>query len=182
MPSLEAKLAPLYRRAGGVNEVQLGGVLRDSGLQYLERHPGQLALASAFDALRLVDLGSGRGFAAGLAYAEMSIPAWMQWLSTASARLLVDVALLVLLARATRRGRLDLGPWWLWAIPVAVVVVTIPTVGNPLKRAPLDPFLILIAAIGAAGAAEAMRSRSAIAAREGLGGRRRGILAGRITP
>jgi hypothetical protein len=82
----------------------------------------------------------------------------------------VQVLLVVVLGVVERPGRDDLGrdlgwvrfplgPWWLWGIPVLTLALTIPMVGNPLKRAPLDPFLILIAAIGAGVAVEAVGSR-----------------------
>jgi hypothetical protein len=44
--------------------------------------------------------------------------------------------------------RISMGPWWLWAIPLLTLALTVPMVGNPLKRAPLDPVLILVVAAG----------------------------------
>jgi hypothetical protein len=46
------------------------------------------------------------------------------------------------------------------ALPLLTLAVTVPMVGNPLKRAPLDPFLILLAAAGVSTIASALRGRA----------------------
>jgi hypothetical protein len=46
-----------------------------------------------------------------------------------------------------RRRRHGLGPWWLWGIPVTALLATVVMVGGTLERAPLDPFLIVRAAL-----------------------------------
>jgi hypothetical protein len=50
------------------------------------------------------------------------------------------------LAVGRRRGR-GLGPWWLWGIPATALLATVLIVGGTLKRATLDPFLIVLAAL-----------------------------------
>ena len=66
-----------------------------------------------------------------------------------------------LLAWLTRRWPISLGPWWLWSIPVLTAVLTVPMVGNPLKRAPLDPFILLLGAVTIDWLIGLVRSRTA---------------------
>jgi 4-amino-4-deoxy-L-arabinose transferase-like glycosyltransferase len=147
VPAIAARLRPLYRRRGGVDEVQLDAALRSIGLHYLERHPGDVAVASAFDTLRLIDLGPSHTYATGIADRELALPGALRPATSLSAQLVALLALLALGARARWRDRVRLGPWWLWALPLLTFALTVPMVGNPLKRVPLDPFLILLAAV-----------------------------------
>ncbi len=149
VPSLAARTRPLFARPGGVDEVVLNRVLLRAGVDYFERHPGHLVVASALNALRLVDLGVGHSFVSGLSYREMGVPADLQGIENRSAQLLTLLALLAVLARVLLRDPVSLGPRWLWAIPLLTLALTVPMVGNPIKRAPLDPFLVLIVAVGA---------------------------------
>jgi hypothetical protein len=161
VPALAARLRALERRPGGADEVRLDASLRSYGLRYLGRHPGHLAVATALDSLRLFDLGPGHGFVTALTYREMAIPASLQTLTTRSAQLVAVLALLAVIAAAAGVGGLRIGPWWLWAIPVLTLTLTVPMVGNPLKRAPLDPLLILLTAAGLSAALDAVASRRA---------------------
>jgi 4-amino-4-deoxy-L-arabinose transferase-like glycosyltransferase len=160
LPSIAAGVDPLFRRPGGVNEAQLDAALRRSGLHYLARHPGHLVLATGLDTLRLFDLGVAHGFATALAYREMAIPSALSGLTTGSAQLLALLALVVVVVRVLGLLRVRLGPWWLWAIPLLTLALTVPMVGNPLKRAPLDPMLILVVSAGLVAAVGAVRRRA----------------------
>jgi hypothetical protein len=44
--------------------------------------------------------------------------------------------------------RFPLGPWFLWLVPLVMVLVAAPINGLPRYRVPADPFLLLLAAIG----------------------------------
>jgi 4-amino-4-deoxy-L-arabinose transferase-like glycosyltransferase len=163
--SIRAKVVPLYRRPGGVNEAQLDHALRNAGLDYLGAHPGHLPVATGFDTLRLFDLGKSHAFVTALAYREMAIPGSLQDLTTRTAQAITLLALFVVAAaivprtRTRTRTRIRLGPWWLWAIPVLTLLLTVPVVGNPLKRAALDPFLILLTSAGLAAVASRVSRR-----------------------
>jgi 4-amino-4-deoxy-L-arabinose transferase-like glycosyltransferase len=148
VPSIATRLAPLYRRRGGIDEAQLDSALRGIGLRYVEHDPGYVAVASALNTLRLLDLGPSHTYATAIADRELALPQALQTPANLSAQLLALLALVGVVAAALRRGRVALGPWWLWGLPVLTLVLTVPMVGNPLKRAPLDPFLILLAAVG----------------------------------
>ncbi len=159
VPPIAAAVRPLFRRRGGVDEAQLDAALRRSGLDYLERHPGHVAVAAGLDALRMLDLGTAHAFATGLAYREMAIPGWLGSVTTRAAQLLWLLAAIVVLARLAGRLRVRLGPWWLWAIAGLTLALTVPLVGNPLKRVPLDPFAILLVAAGVTAASRELSRR-----------------------
>ena len=74
---------------------------------------------------------------------ELALPAALRWTYAISGQVLGVLALLGL-AVALRRRR-GLGPWWLWGIPVTALLATVVIVGGTLKRAPLDPFLMVLA-------------------------------------
>jgi 4-amino-4-deoxy-L-arabinose transferase-like glycosyltransferase len=158
---IERQVLGLLHRPGGINEAQLDGVLRSDALHYLRAHPAHLAVAVWLDSLRMFDLGRAHVFTTSIAYREMNLPSWMRRPTTIFAQLAGLIAVLTLLVWAlahsplrrrsswlrAARDALRLGPWWLWAIPVLTVVFTVPSVGNELKRAPLDPFLVLLVAL-----------------------------------
>jgi len=146
-PAIHAQVEALIARPGGVNEAQLNGVLEKDGERYFEHHPGYLAVAAAFDTLRLFDIGPAHQFATSVAYHELSLPSWLWGPTSFSIHALALLAILALLARIAGGLRFPLGPWWLWTIPVLTLVMTVPTVGNPVKRVPLDPFLILLVSL-----------------------------------
>jgi 4-amino-4-deoxy-L-arabinose transferase-like glycosyltransferase len=149
VPSVAAQLKPLYRRPGGINEAQLDGALRTIALKYLEAHPSHLAIAVGLDTLRMFDLGKGHVFTTGVAYRALGIPRGLWRLTTLSAQLVALLALLSLLARAIKKLSFPTGPKSLWLLPILAYVLTVPSVGNPIKRIPLDPFFILLTALGA---------------------------------
>jgi 4-amino-4-deoxy-L-arabinose transferase-like glycosyltransferase len=145
--SLRRKLLPLYTRPGGIDEPALDHTLRSDALQYFERHPGHLAVAIAYDTLRMFDIGPGHAFTTSVAYHELALPLSLHELTSLSAQLATLLAVVGLVAWLTRRWPIRLGPWWLRAIPLLTAALTVPSVGNPIKRAPLDPFILLLAAV-----------------------------------
>jgi hypothetical protein len=68
------------------------------------------------------------------------------------------VAALALLGALTRTARR--APPALWLLPLALLAgVVLVTTGTPRFRAPLDPFVILPAAVGAAAIVDGLRRR-----------------------
>jgi hypothetical protein len=120
----------ITRRAGG-------GVCRAD--------PGLRARAVANDALRLFDLGPGHRLQSAIIDPELALPAVLRRSASVSGQVL-GVLALIGLAVGLRRRR-GLGPWWLWGMPVTALLATVVMVGGRLKRAPLDPFLIVLAAL-----------------------------------
>jgi 4-amino-4-deoxy-L-arabinose transferase-like glycosyltransferase len=147
VPQLTSQLKSLIARPGGITEAGLDGVFRRDGISYLKHHPFHLVVATVLDTLRLVDLGQGHQFTTGVGYDELSLPEPLRDPTTWSSQLIVLLALLGLVARGLRQLRFPVGPWWLWTIPLLTYLTTVPAVGNPVKRIPLDPFFILLAAL-----------------------------------
>ncbi len=159
--SLRRELLPLYIRPGGIDEPQLDHALRSDAIHYFEHHPGHLAIAASYDTLRMFDVGPGHAFTTSVSYHELALPSGMREPTSLSAQMATLLAIVGLLAWLTRRWPISLGPWWLWSIPVLTAVLTVPMVGNPLKRAPLDPFILLLAAITIDWLIGLVRSRTA---------------------
>jgi 4-amino-4-deoxy-L-arabinose transferase-like glycosyltransferase len=159
--TLDPYFDPLYRRRGGFNEVQLDSAMRRATLHYLVRHPQHVIVASVLDTLRMFNIGEGHWFTAATAYTELGLPRSLWAATSISAQVIALLALAAMLARAAgaRLGvsRPTLGPWWLWAVPLLALVLTVPFVGNPRKRAPLDPFMLLLASLAVEAAIEAVR-------------------------
>jgi 4-amino-4-deoxy-L-arabinose transferase-like glycosyltransferase len=153
VPAIHRQVQRLLNRPGGLNEAQLDGVLRSDALRYLRAHPVHLGVAVGLDTLRLFDLGRGHTFTTGIVYHELNLPSWLRRPTTILAQLAALLALTTLLVSLVRwrrggRPRVPVGPWWLWAIPLMALALTVPTVGNQLKLAPLDPVLLLVTAAG----------------------------------
>ncbi len=83
---------------------------------------------------------------------ERGIGSGVSW--TESAGLAVAVALALLGIVAIVRSPIPAGPWFLWLVPLVVVVVAAPVAGLPRYRTPADPVLLMLAAIGAVWAAD----------------------------
>lgn len=145
IPDVAASLRPLYVRPGGVDEARLDGALRRIALRYVAARPGYVLRAAANDTLRLFDLGPGHSVQSSIVDRELALPAVLRAPAAICGQALGVLALLGL--AVGRRRRRGLGPWWLWAMPVTALLATVVMVGGTLKRAPLDPFLILAATL-----------------------------------
>jgi 4-amino-4-deoxy-L-arabinose transferase-like glycosyltransferase len=143
VPSVAARIRALYARPGGVDEAQIDGALRHVAGRYISAHPGYVLRAAANDALRMVDLGPGHRLQSAIVDRELALPAGLRAVTRLCGQALVALALAGFVLGLRRRR---LGPWWLWAMPVVALLATVVVVGGTLKRAPLDPFLILLAA------------------------------------
>lgn len=158
IPDVAARVRPLYARRGGVNEAQLDSALRTIAVDYATAHPGDVLRATANDTLRLFDLGPGHRRQSSIIDRELALPGALRGTSGVFGQVLGILALLGLALGLRRRG--GLGPWWLWGLPVAALLATVIMVGSTLKRAPLDPFLIVLAAVAIDGVALILRTRS----------------------
>jgi 4-amino-4-deoxy-L-arabinose transferase-like glycosyltransferase len=169
-PDVERAVSGLFMRRGGVEEPQLDGALRDFAVAYEEHHPLHLALAVALNTLRLFDLGPGHSLTSNEAYRELDVPPWLRLPSTLSLWLVTLLAVGALLGATWRRRGAEgrrvprLGPWWLWSLPLLDLLVTVPLTGAPVKRLPLDPFLVLLAALAVDGLLATRRGRPALPA------------------
>jgi 4-amino-4-deoxy-L-arabinose transferase-like glycosyltransferase len=164
-PSVQARVRPLFQRPGGVDEAELDAALRHQALDYLIGHPRHLIAATWLNTIRLVDVGLAHSLVSTTSYRELGLPGALREPTTISAQLVAALALLALVVCVLRRLRYPVGPVWLWMIPALTLLVTVPFGGNPRKRVPLDPFLVLLASLVIctflAAARERLRGRAA---------------------
>ena len=144
IPDIAAKVRPLFDRPAGVTEPQLDSALRSIALSYFSAHPAYVLTAVANDSLRLLNFGPGHTLQTSIVNRELALPTALHVPESLAGQCVAALALIGLLI-ALRMRRM--GPWCLWLLPVTVWLVTVPALGTPLKRAPIDPFLILLAAV-----------------------------------
>ncbi len=133
-------LKPLFAHQG-IDEAELDAVLRDRALAFAAEHPDHVVAALALNLGRLFDLGPGHSFTTTVSLTEMGVPESQRGLLRASLYALLALAAAGAFVLARRRA----GPWWLWLAPVLLLASVAPLLGPPRYRAPLDPFLILLA-------------------------------------
>ncbi|HEX2087809.1 MAG TPA: glycosyltransferase family 39 protein [Solirubrobacteraceae bacterium] len=143
VPTLVPAFQDLFRRPG-VTEADVDAQLRDRALDFAAERPRHVAMAFGLNALRMFELGPGHGFVSEVAHREGGIAKPWRPIVQASVYALVIAAAAG--AWRLRRPR----PLWLWSMPVLLLVAVVPLLGSPRYRAPVDPFLILLAAGGLA--------------------------------
>jgi 4-amino-4-deoxy-L-arabinose transferase-like glycosyltransferase len=145
IPMTVPDLAPILLQPG-TNEVDVDARLRDHAIDYALDHPRYIATSSARHAVHLFQVNTTVDLASGNSFREMGMPRWTWWPATIAFWLLLAAAAagVVLLARRRRAG--GLGPLWLWAVPVVMILGVLPLLGPPRYRIPIDPFLAILAA------------------------------------
>jgi 4-amino-4-deoxy-L-arabinose transferase-like glycosyltransferase len=121
------------------NEAQVSSHLTTMALHYVRAHPGSVPATVYWNTVRLLNLtGSGveRAFAGGEGY-----PVWLAVASVYAFWVLLALALVGAIRGAARRA-----PLALWACPLVIVLTTVPLLGLTRYRAPIDPFLLPLAA------------------------------------
>jgi 4-amino-4-deoxy-L-arabinose transferase-like glycosyltransferase len=145
--------ARLLRTSRDRSEPVLQARLRSSALRFIAHHPTAPLQVAAINSLRLADL-------AGMARRRVSAAEFGITPTAADAGAICFwcVAALALLGALTRTARR--APPALWLLPLALLAgVVLVTTGTPRFRAPLDPFVILPAAVGAAAIVDGLRRR-----------------------
>ena len=143
VPEQVPAFAGLFRRPG-VTEAEVDGSLRRRAVDFARANPRHVTDAIGLNALRMFEIGPGHAFVSGVAHREMGIA--KPWRPVVQ----VSVWLLVVAAAvgAWRLRRLE--PLWLWLFPALLLVAVVPLLGSPRYRAPVDPFLLLLATGGLA--------------------------------
>lgn len=157
-PQVVPELTRLFREPG-LDEAEVDQTLRDKALGFAWQHPGYVAETSAWNVLRLFEIsGDSVVDRHGRTYSDRGVgstnpPADRIGLAIAGLLGLIGAAALIgSWARARRAGgppELPTGPLFLWLVPVMMLAVAIPVAGVPRYRLPADPFLMMLAAIGA---------------------------------
>jgi 4-amino-4-deoxy-L-arabinose transferase-like glycosyltransferase len=147
VPSLQ----PIQHEARHLTEIQLGDRLEHKALSYIGQHPLAPLSVAFHNTLRLLELEgslawkeSSSAIGLDIQFAQIGVDSF--WL-------LLAVALAGLATRPVRRA-LRRVPRWFWGVPLVMwLTVVLVNAETPRFREPLDPFLILLAAVALASAA-----------------------------
>jgi 4-amino-4-deoxy-L-arabinose transferase-like glycosyltransferase len=144
IPSLRG----LQRDAHKMTELQLDEKLEHRALAYIAHNPFAPLSAAFHNTLRLLELEGSSAWR--ISSASVGIDLGLAHLGVDSFWLLLGVAFAGLLTRPVRRT-LGSAPRWIWGVPLAMwLTVVLVNAETPRFREPLDPFLILLAAVAVA--------------------------------
>ena len=154
-PQIVPRFRPLFETAG-VDEAAVDAKLRKAALAFAWEHPDYVAETAAWNLLRLFEIEGGsvidlrnaavydRGIGSELPPAER--------IGLGLAMLLAAVGLFAMLGLWSKRvsdgRRVPRGPLFLWLVPLALALATLPIAGLPRYRLPIDPFILMLAGIG----------------------------------
>lgn len=145
LPQETERYTPIYERTD-LDEAELDQELRSSSVDYMTDRPGYVVEATIRNSLRTFEL-------MGLEPNSQVADEQQLGLSTGAARTvkagyfllaLLALAGLLSLARwpAARRG-----PWWIWLVPVLMVLAAAWVIASTRYRIPAYPFMVFLAAI-----------------------------------
>ncbi len=130
------------------SEAQISDHLQSLAWRYIRHHPASVVKTVYWNTVRM--LGLTPGLERYLAPSE-GYPSWLAVLSAYAFWPLLALAGLGGLALLGRFGLSARGraPWALWACPLLIYLTAAVFEGTTRYRAPADPFLIMLAALGA---------------------------------
>jgi 4-amino-4-deoxy-L-arabinose transferase-like glycosyltransferase len=134
--------APQLERVYG-DEAAEQRVLVDGSLDYMADHPGYVLELGVRNVWRLSGL-EGRAWW-HFSGRTLSLPGWTADLSGAAFLPFLVLAVAGAFTREARRA-----PRWLWLMPLLMLLSVVFVVGEMRFRAPIDPFVLLLAALAIA--------------------------------
>jgi 4-amino-4-deoxy-L-arabinose transferase-like glycosyltransferase len=147
-------LKGLQRDAHSMTELQLDQKLEHRALAYVGDHPLAPVSVAFYNTLRLLELEGSRAW--DLSSSSIGIDLGLAHVGVFSFWLLLAVVLAGLATRPVRRA-LSRAPRWLWGVPFVMwLTVVLVNAETPRFREPLDPFLILLAAVALATACKSL--------------------------
>ena len=145
------ELRSIYGQVGTIPEAELEKQLRHESFEYIRDHPGYVATVAFWTTRRMLELG-GLDWARHT-YSTVSVgPGW----ANAGVICFWVIALLAVAGAFTVRARRT--PLFVWAVPLLMYLsVVFLVVETPRYRSPIDPFVILLAALAVTAAARRLR-------------------------
>jgi 4-amino-4-deoxy-L-arabinose transferase-like glycosyltransferase len=145
-----------------LDEAARSSRLSAQAFKYIDDHPGYVVEAMAWNTLRVFNLVTEGTWRAGWRETILEAGGVERVISPIDPGSLYLVMLLALAgiaaqARALRSAR---PPPFIWLFPLLMVLPAIVVVGLPRYRAPLDPFLVMLAAVGIVACVEAVARRA----------------------
>jgi 4-amino-4-deoxy-L-arabinose transferase-like glycosyltransferase len=152
-------LKGLQREAHKMTELQLDQKLEHRALTYVDHHPLAPVSVAFHNTLRLLELAGSRAWE--VSSASIGIETSLAHIGVLSFWLLLAVGVAGLATRPVRRA-LGRTPRWLWGVPLVLwLTVVLVNAETPRFREPLDPFLVLLAAVTLANLIKHLRSDAA---------------------
>jgi 4-amino-4-deoxy-L-arabinose transferase-like glycosyltransferase len=147
------ELRSIYGQVGTIPEAELEKQLRHASFEYIREHPGYVATVAFWTTRRMLELG-GLDWARHT-YSTVSVdPGW----ANAGVICFWVIALLAVAGAFTVRARRT--PLFVWAVPLLMYLsVVFLVVETPRYRSPVDPFVILLAALSVTAIAGRVRAR-----------------------
>ena len=148
----------LYGANPHANEASVSAHLTSEALGYIDDHPGSVLRTLYWNTVRMLDLTPSveRFFAPYEVY-----PTWLAMLSVYAFWALIPLFIAGAFLRDARAA-----PRSFWGIPLTLYLSGVLVLGLTRGRAPLDPFLLMLAAIALDGIYEAIRARTAMRSRK----------------
>lgn len=154
-PRVAPEYTPLFI-APGIDEGALDATLRSEATSFALGHPGYVAEVTGWNLLRMFEVAGGsvvefngevvdfRGIGSADPLAER--------IGLGIAVVLAIIGVYAIWRRrrgGTVAGRpIPAGPLFLWLVPLFLILVSVPINGLPRQRTPIDPFILILAAIG----------------------------------
>ena len=156
-PRIAPEYTPLFA-IPGIDEGTLDATLRREAVSFAADHPAYVAEVTAWNLLRMLEIADGsvvdldREPVTTRGIGSANLPAEQLGLAITLALAALGV---FAIARSRRQGsaaagRIPVGPLFLWLVPVLLFLVSAPINGLPRQRTPIDPFVLILAAIGLA--------------------------------
>ena len=146
------ELLAIVRRPG-LSEAAVAHEVGSDARAFMRRHPGYVAQTLLRNTARLLHVADAR---IGVPYAKgEGVDGWLANLGVDAAYLLELLALAGILVPAARRV-----PWFVWVAPlIALLPSLVMAAGRTRYRAPIDPFIVILAAIAVVWAWERIAER-----------------------
>ncbi len=143
----------LIHRASHLTEPQISGTLQHQALNYISAHPTAPLEVAYRNTRRLFELEGSYAWHASAS--AISLPVSMARDGVIGFWIVCLLALAGAFSRPVRAA-----PKWVWGVPLLLALsVVLVNVETPRFRAPVDPFLILLAAAGLASVAARLTAR-----------------------